>query len=787
MDSHSALRNWLAVGNSQRATAATGMNDKSSRSHSIFSVVLNLSEVVSSEQRNIDAVHQTKRSKISLVDLAGSERVSQTCASGERLKEGVSINKSLLTLGKVISSLAETKRNASTYIPYRDSVLTWLLRENLGGNSRTAMLATISPAATHIDETLATLRYACQARTIVNRVKVNEDPHDRIIRELRAEVERLQVLRQDYERQKRLSANQQQQPRKIIIETSVDDSEVEALRQQLTETEQELVKAQKSWRERLLEAEDVRRTEMKLLKRKGLALELSAEQKEPCLVNLAADPMLSGTLLYIIPAGIVKVGRPSSFSTPDIVLEGPLVSHHHCSIENRNGKLFLTPEDADQYETFVNGELIRERHQLLHNDRVVIGGSHYFRVSNPLCPNRNKQIIVDFQSAHQEILREQEKRLRRELDAEKQAAISRIEAERIDHERQYEERLASLELEKFKYKCRQELLETEKEAMLKQSTDEEGEVAFEFTPFQSNLADEIRKIMERPSEECLHHIQLMVKEATQRCKDLGLELEFQQSQVLDELGIFRAVVNIYDKTSGMVAEWLPARLEYWLGVVRDREDLSVENIFENFDLEWKPNDEELSQPLNESRSSRRISLNLTSVKDVILKRNSPAKKSPSSHSRKSESLLRSVFKMGSSTPSSARKELFADDPRSDSRQRNNENVPLNQQSPSPTKPVRFGMKASKQLRDIQVATAKLRKLCEKYHRDNSRDDSICTILDSNDGNRSVQHMARDFLQSVTEIENAVQDMRFVLAEQSAKQTAEDEQGKSSKSVRFLLD
>lgn len=191
------------------------------------------------------------------------------------------------------------------------------------------MLATISPAVTHIDETLATLRYACQARTIVNRVKVNEDPHDRIIRELRAEVERLQVLRQDYERQKRLSANQQQQPRKIIIETSVDDSEVEALRQQLTETEQELVKAQKSWRERLMEAEDVRRTEMKLLKRKGLALELSAEQKEPCLVNLAADPMLSGTLLYIIPSGIVKVGRPSSFSTPDIVLEGPLVSHHH--------------------------------------------------------------------------------------------------------------------------------------------------------------------------------------------------------------------------------------------------------------------------------------------------------------------------------------------------------------------------------------------------------------------------------------------------------------------------
>lgn len=191
------------------------------------------------------------------------------------------------------------------------------------------MLATISPANIHIDETLATLRYACQARTIVNRVKVNEDPHDRQIRELRAEVERLQVLQQDYERQKRHSVTAP--PRKIIIETSVDESEVEALRQQLTETEQELVQAQRSWRDRLRDAEAVRKTEMQMLQRNGLALELSAAQKEPCLVNLVADPMLSGTLLYILPLGTVKVGRsrPSAFEQPDIILDGPLVAFNH--------------------------------------------------------------------------------------------------------------------------------------------------------------------------------------------------------------------------------------------------------------------------------------------------------------------------------------------------------------------------------------------------------------------------------------------------------------------------
>lgn len=131
VDSHAALRNWLAVGNSQRATAATGMNDKSSRSHSIFNIILNISETVDvddSTQNGGRATRkpQTKRSKISLVDLAGSERVSQTCASGERLKEGVSINKSLLTLGKVIAALADAKKNS--FVPYRESVLTWLLR-----------------------------------------------------------------------------------------------------------------------------------------------------------------------------------------------------------------------------------------------------------------------------------------------------------------------------------------------------------------------------------------------------------------------------------------------------------------------------------------------------------------------------------------------------------------------------------------------------------------------------------------------------------------------------------
>lgn len=141
VDSIAALKNWLAVGNSQRATAATGMNDKSSRSHSIFTIILTLSEIGNDSGKAL-----TKRSRINLVDLAGSERVSQTCASGERLKEGISINQSLLTLGKVIAALAENRKTfgaamtdakkcTGSFIPYRDSVLTRLLKVSRHTNS----------------------------------------------------------------------------------------------------------------------------------------------------------------------------------------------------------------------------------------------------------------------------------------------------------------------------------------------------------------------------------------------------------------------------------------------------------------------------------------------------------------------------------------------------------------------------------------------------------------------------------------------------------------------------
>ncbi|CAL8255603.1 unnamed protein product [Boreogadus saida] len=178
----------MSEGNKSRTVAATNMNEESSRSHAVFSIVVTqtLYDLGSGNSGE-------KVSKISLVDLAGSERVSKTGAAGERLKEGSNINRSLTTLGCVISALADQSagKGKAKFVPYRDSVLTWLLKDNLGGNSKTAMIATVSPAADNYEETLSTLRYADRAKRIVNHAVVNEDPNARIIRELREEVEKL--------------------------------------------------------------------------------------------------------------------------------------------------------------------------------------------------------------------------------------------------------------------------------------------------------------------------------------------------------------------------------------------------------------------------------------------------------------------------------------------------------------------------------------------------------------------------------------------------------------------
>ena len=198
----SEIGNVLAVGKKNRSVGTTLMNQDSSRSHSIFTVVIECSERIQATKDGAKAEASTKAGgkkdakdgtkirmgKLNLVDLAGSERQSKTGATGERLKEATKINLSLSALGNVISALVDGR---SGHIPYRDSKLTRLLQDSLGGNTKTVMVANIGPADYNYDETMSTLRYANRAKNIKNKPRINEDPKDAMLREFQMEIARL--------------------------------------------------------------------------------------------------------------------------------------------------------------------------------------------------------------------------------------------------------------------------------------------------------------------------------------------------------------------------------------------------------------------------------------------------------------------------------------------------------------------------------------------------------------------------------------------------------------------
>ncbi|CAL7943252.1 unnamed protein product [Xylocopa violacea] len=655
------LQTWLKVGNSQRATAATGMNEKSSRSHSIFSIILTQTQV--NTQLDNAPADASRRSKINLVDLAGSERLSQTCASGDRLKEGVSINKSLLTLGKVIASLAENTSNRKRgFVPYRESVLTWLLKESLGGNSRTAMLGTVSPANIHVEETLATLRYACQARAIVNRIRINEDPHEKLIRELKAEVLRLRGVREGYEKQLGIF------PRRLLDsigqttesndEVKRKQQEIDKLKDQLKKTEEQLATTQMTWQMKLRDTEEKKNSEIKYLRRCGIAIEIDFHEKDkqPCLINLAADPMLSGTLLYLIPPGLVRIGKNSGCQAPsehlDIMLDGPLVRPLHCTIENNDGKLVLSSEMEG--DTFVNGQVVTGKVTLKHGDRLVIGGNHYFKVSNPYDEHSNIQIstqAVDYEFAHQEILKVQEEKLRAELEESKQKAIKELEnakreveiqlgSQKLSYERKIEilgstveeQKLALEEIHQRKreLELEKELLENEVETNNRLKQIQLNQKGVNVVPYKSNFLQELESILNEKTADAefalkmkasaeaisyggisLHEMQILVKEATQRCREVGLNYEFDQQQVIVNKSL-KPVIRIRNRDSMKEILWKPMRFLDWVHRLRDYDiEDSIKELCTSEET-WEPY--ENTETFEDSLNSSRISINMTPVK-----------------------------------------------------------------------------------------------------------------------------------------------------------------------------
>ncbi|XP_041039726.1 kinesin-like protein KIF13A isoform X2 [Carcharodon carcharias] len=356
------IESLMSEGNKSRTVAATNMNEESSRSHAVFSIILT--------QTLYDLQSGTsgeKVSKLSLVDLAGSERVSKTGAAGERLKEGSNINKSLTTLGLVISALADQVggKGKNKFVPYRDSVLTWLLKDNLGGNSKTAMIATISPAGDNYEETLSTLRYADRAKRIVNHAVVNEDPNAKIIRELREEVEKLKEQLSQAEAMK-----------------------APELKEKLAESEKLIKDLTITWEEKLRKTEEIAQDRQKQLESMGISLESSGIKvgDDKCfLVNLNADPALNELLVYYLKDH-TRVGADES---QDIQLCGIGIQPEHCVIDiTADGDVTLSPNENAR--TCLNGAVLHAPNSLWHGDRILWGNNHFFRINLPMRKRRDK-------------------------------------------------------------------------------------------------------------------------------------------------------------------------------------------------------------------------------------------------------------------------------------------------------------------------------------------------------------------------------------------------------------
>ncbi|KAM7395801.1 hypothetical protein PAMA_007203 [Pampus argenteus] len=353
--SYKDIESLMSEGNKSRTVAATNMNEESSRSHAVFIIILT--------HKLMDLQSGTsgeKVSKLSLVDLAGSERAAKTGAGGERLKEGSNINKSLSTLGLVISALADqgAGKNRSKFVPYRDSVLTWLLKDSLGGNSRTAMVATISPSADNFDETLSTLRYADRAKNIVNHAVVNEDPNARIIRELREEVEKLREQL-----------------------TEAESMKATELKERLEESEKLIHEMTVTWEDKLRNTEAIAQERQRQLESLGISLQSSGIRvvDDKCfLVNLNADPALNELLVYYLK----EHTRVGSANSQDIQLCGMAIQAEHCVINiTENNGVVLTPHRNAR--TCVNGAVVTSAVQLHHGDRILWGNNHFFRINLP--------------------------------------------------------------------------------------------------------------------------------------------------------------------------------------------------------------------------------------------------------------------------------------------------------------------------------------------------------------------------------------------------------------------
>ena len=589
--SYTEISNKMDEGYNNRTIGSTLMNATSSRAHTIVTIEFKQLTMVAKKK-------SAKLSMINLVDLAGSERSGSTGATGDRLKEGCNINKSLLILGNVINCLADKAigKNKNMLPPYRDSALTRILQNALGGNSKTVMICALSPASINYEETLSTLRYADRAKKIQNKAVINESEHDKMVRLLKEENVNLKKMIEDL--QKKLTGQGGvvgEDDRKAFLE----------LKEQYEANQKVMGDMQKTFEEKLEEAK----------KKESENIGSRVDKTLPHLLVLNEDPQLSHKLRYALNELPVYVGRKHGNPTPQITLSGIGIKQNHAIFVKEGENIMLKENDkgAKDY-IFINGKKIPEKGQIInHKDRIVFGTNSIFLYMKT--SNGEDFYDIDWESAQMELqkeieletkkqLEENEKKKQEEINTLKKdleeeyskrknemeeklrkqveeyqlqikeinqnAEKQRLEQERLNQEKKLKEKLEQLEEEKAKKKREFEI--KEKNEMIKR---EQAKKQQEFIHKSEKLENNLTNILKKISK-----MKIIINELK---RNINLDVALQKN-LLEELDDINTPTNIVIR----VENYEEGTVYYWnTETFHNRYDLMKElfNKFNDDDLD----------------------------------------------------------------------------------------------------------------------------------------------------------------------------------------------------------
>ena len=604
--SYEQIAQKMEEGYQNRTIGSTLMNATSSRAHTIVTIEFRQVTILAKKRSE-------KLSRINLVDLAGSERTGITGATGERLKEGCNINKSLLILGNVINCLADKALGIRKNMlpPYRDSSLTRILQNALGGNSKTIMICAISPASVNYEESLSTLRYADRAKKIQNKAVINESEHDKMVRLLKEENNNLKKLLEDLQKN-------------ILGQKDIKENKAyQELKEQYEANELAMADMEKTFNEKLEEAKKQQKEKI------GEEVDIT----KPHLILLDEDEQLSHKLKYSLNNLPIYVGKKDGNPPPEITLTGIYVSTNHAVFEDKGDDIILKPrEKAAEKNIYVNGKNIDSKGKVLqNNDRIAFGTNVIFLFMKKsdgkdiynfewepcqaeiqseiekekkrqeeenqrlqeeklilLKQNMEEEFNIKKKEMEEELKKQEDNYLTQIKEINENAEKQKLEQERLFQEKKLREKLEQLEKEKIKKRREFEIREKKEMQKIlgsKNSTD----IKHDKEKLEKNLIILLRKLAK---------IKLMILELKREINlEVILQKNFMEKEELNTVPTIKIKIENYE--DGTVYYWNMETFHNRFDLTRELfnkymdEDYDINALPKEDDPLWDEQDESL--------------------------------------------------------------------------------------------------------------------------------------------------------------------------------------------------